>query len=166
MSGVQQTVAPAATARAREYAVADRAACMAVFESNVPVSFLESERGLFAAFLDRLPGPYLVLEDEAGRIVACGGYAVTAGTTTADLCWGMVVRDRQGRGLGRALVEQRLALIRSDAAVTEVALETTQHTCVFYERLGFETVKVDPDAYAPGLDRCVMRLGVVADVTD
>lgn len=41
---------------------------------------------------------------------------------------------------------------------TEVALDTSQHTRPFYERLGFRTVRVTPDAYAPGLHRYDMRL--------
>lgn len=37
-----------------------RAACLTVFDSNVPRFFREEERPEFEAFLDALPGPYLV----------------------------------------------------------------------------------------------------------
>ncbi|MFW6079187.1 MAG: GNAT family N-acetyltransferase [Gemmatimonadota bacterium] len=144
--------------RARDYAPADRDGCLAVFESNVSEFFLPSEREEFEAFLGDLPGPYLVLEDAAGRVVACGGYAVAPGTATADLCWGMVLRELQGTGLGRRLTEARLARIRRDGVARAVALRTSQHTRGFYERLGFATERVVPDGVAPGLDRCEMRL--------
>ena len=144
--------------RVRDYTTADRDACLAVFDSNAPGFFVPAEREEFAAFLDALPGPYLVVEDEAGRVLGCGGYAVTPGTTTADLCWGMVRCERHGTGLGRLLLEARLERVRSDALVDAVALNTSQHTRGFYERLGFRTERVTPDGFAPGLDRCDMRL--------
>ncbi|HEY0019665.1 MAG TPA: GNAT family N-acetyltransferase [Longimicrobium sp.] len=144
--------------RIRDYTAADRAACLAVFDSNVPEFFIPAEREAFAGFLDGLPGPYLVVEDEDGAVVGCGGYAVTPGTSTADLCWGMVRRERHGTGLGRLLTEARMDRIHADPAAMEIALNTSQHTRAFYERRGFATERVVPDGFAPGLDRCDMRL--------
>lgn len=144
--------------RARDYTPADREACLAVFDSNVPEFFVSPERPAFAAFLDALPGPYLVVEDPSGTLVGCAGYAVEPGTTRADLCWGMVRRERHGTGLGRLLLEERLARIRADPGVDAVRLDTSQHTRGFYEQYGFVAEQVVPDGYAPGLDRCEMRL--------
>ena len=144
--------------RVREYTAADREGCLAVFDSNVPAFFVTEEREAFAEFLDALPGPYLVVEDEAGVIVGCGGYAVVPETRTADLCWGMVARRLHGTGLGRLLLDARLAGIRADPGADAVALNTSQHTRGFYERRGFVTWRVVPDGFAPGLDRCDMRL--------
>lgn len=144
--------------RDREYAPADREACLAVFETNVPEFFFPAEREEFEAYLDDLPGPYLVLEDEGGRILGCGGWAVSPGTAVADLCWGMVDRGRQGEGLGRRLTEARLARIRRETGIREVTLKTSQRTTGFYERLGFVVERVVRDGFAPGLDRCEMRL--------
>lgn len=146
--------------RVRDYTIADRSACLVVFDSNVPEFFVPPERADFAAFLDALPGPYLVAEDGSGTIVGCGGYAVTPGTTTADLCWGMVARERHGAGLGRLLLEARLERIHRDPTADSVALNTSQHTRGFYERYGFITERVVPDGFAPGLDRCDMRLAL------
>ncbi|MGH7446294.1 MAG: GNAT family N-acetyltransferase [Longimicrobiales bacterium] len=147
--------------RARTYSPDDRQACLAVFDTNVPGSFVAAEREQFEEFLDELPGPYLVLEDETGRVTACGGYAIAPGSTTADLCWGMVARDRQGTGLGRMLVEIRVALCCRDSSVIDAALKTSQHTRLFYEKLGFRTERVVPNGIAPGLDSCEMRMFIV-----
>lgn len=144
--------------RVREYTPQDRGPCLAVFDSNVPEYFRDFERESFAAFLDDLPGPYLVIEDDDGAIVGCGGYAVVPETRAADLCWGMVRRSLHGTGLGRLLTDARLDRIRRDPAAEAVALNTSQHTRGFYERRGFVTEKVTPDGFAPGLDRCDMRL--------
>lgn len=146
-----------------DYSPDDRSACLAIFDSNVPGSFLSEERELFAAFLDDLPGPYFVLADEAGDVVACGGYAISPGTTTADLCWGMVTSDRQGTGLGQSLVEIRLARIGADSSATDAALKTSQHTRAFYEKLGFTTTRVVPNGIAPGMDTCEMRRPIVRE---
>jgi ribosomal protein S18 acetylase RimI-like enzyme len=144
--------------RVRDYTITDRSACLAIFESNVPEFFVPTEREEFAAFLDALPGPYLVVEDGSGAILGCGGYAIAPGTVTADLCWGMVVREQQTIGLGRLLFNARLSRIQSDPSSKAVALNTSQHTRGFYERLGFITERIVPNGYAPGLDRCDMRL--------
>ena len=144
--------------RLRPWRPADRAACLDVFEGNVPGWFRRHERKEFAAFLDALPGPYLVVEATGGPVVACGGWARRQGTATADLCWGMVARPLHGEGLGRLLVEERLRRIRRDGTILEVALNTSQHTVGFYELFGFVVQRVEPDGYAPGLDRCEMRL--------
>jgi ribosomal protein S18 acetylase RimI-like enzyme len=144
--------------RVRDYRATDRDACLAVFDSNVPGSFLAFERASFAAFLDRDDRGYLVVEDGAGAIVACGGYAVANGTTTADLCWGMVLQECQRSGLGRILVEQRLARIAADPRITRVAMNTSQDTRAFYEKLGFTTTHVIPDGIAPDVDKCEMVL--------
>jgi N-acetylglutamate synthase-like GNAT family acetyltransferase len=146
--------------RVRTYTTQDRAACLAVFDSNVPESFNLAERLEYEAFLDSLPGPYLVLERD-GRVVSCGGFARAEGTSCADLCWGMVERQAQGRGLGRMLTEARLQRIRQDPSITEVALRTSHVTEAFYARLGFVTERVTPDGIAPGLHKCDMRLTLV-----
>lgn len=148
----------------REYAPTDRQACLSVFDSNVPDFFRAFEREEFEDFLADLPGPFVVLEDGSGRIVGCGGYAVEEGTRVADLCWGMIVRERHGAGLGRLLTRARLRRIAADGSVREVALRTSQHTTGFYERLGFETEHVVEDGFAPGLHRCEMRLRLDGDV--
>lgn len=155
------TSKPSPDVQVRDYSPADRDACLAVFESNVNGSFLPSERAEFAAFLDNLPGPYLVLVEQGSeRIVACGGYAIAAGSSTADLCWGMVRRDRQGLGLGRVLTEVRLARVRSESRVKAVALKTSNETRSIYERFGFTCDRIIADGIAPGMDTCEMSMYV------
>lgn len=80
--------------------------------------------------------------------------------TTAHLCWGMVRRDRHGTGLGQLLLQSHLERAHADLAGEAVELHTSQHARGFYERVGFRTEGVTPDRYAPGLDRCDMRLAL------
>ena len=144
----------------RGYSPADREACLLIFESNVPDFFLESERAVFGAFLKELPGPYFVIEDDAGAVVACGGYAVEPQTRQADLCWGMVRRDLHRRGIGDFLLRERLSSLASHEEIQAVRLDTTQLTSAYYERVGFQVLRVTADGYGPGMHRYDMLMKV------
>lgn len=143
--------------KSRSYRPEDLAGVLSVFDSNVPEFFTRPERMVFEEFLDSLQGPYYVVES-GSTIVACGGYAIVSAESRADLCWGMVERGLHGRGIGRFLTEIRIRAARCDPRVRSVVLNTSQHTQAFYERLGFVTEMVTPNAFAPGLHRCDMRL--------
>jgi GNAT superfamily N-acetyltransferase len=146
--------------RVRTYRAEDRAAVLAIFDSNVPEFFTITERVDFAAFLNQLSGPYFVIEVPNGGVVACGGYALVPEECRADLCWGMVLRSRHGRGIGRFLTELRVEAARADDRVHHVVLNTSHLTREFYERLGFITERVAVDGFSPGLDRVDMRLAI------
>ena len=135
----------------------DRRACLQVFDTNVPEFFREPEREEFERFLRDLPGPYLVLQ-RAAELIGCGGYAFREGSEAADLCWGMIRRDLHRTGLGKELTEMRVRLALEDPRVKEVALNTSQHTVGFYQRVGFALLSVERNGYGPGLDRCEMRM--------
>jgi len=143
----------------RPYSAADLDACLAIFDTNVPRYFIPAERAPYRAFLEALPGPYLVLTDASGTVVACGGHAANPDEPgRADLCWGMVRQEKHRRGLGRQLIHARIDAAKRDPSVRVIALNTSQHTTGFYERFGFRVTDVEPDGYGPGLDRCEMRL--------
>jgi ribosomal protein S18 acetylase RimI-like enzyme len=143
----------------RPYLTADRDACLRLFESNIPGSFLAHEIPDFLDYLERMPGPYLVCEQEGGGIVACGGLARRAGRPgKVVLCWGMVDREHQGRGIGRLLLRARLALALTVPATGRITMNTTQHTAPFFEKEGLRTVRVRKNFFAPGLHRHDMEL--------
>lgn len=69
----------------RPYAPEDRAACLALFDSNVPNFFAPHERAEFAAWLLD-PSEYFVLEDGEGGSSpagACGSTRRTEGVQRA-----------------------------------------------------------------------------------
>ena len=145
----------------RNYNSNDREACLKIFDSNVPRGyFLAHERIEYESFLDRLPGPYLVVEDH-NEIVACGGFAPhksEAGAVT--LCWGMGTQKRHKDGLGRFLLTERLdRLSRNASALVAVAI-TSRHSCGFFAKMGFETHHVVQDGICPGIGLHEMRLPV------
>jgi ribosomal protein S18 acetylase RimI-like enzyme len=142
----------------RAFEPADVDACLEVMRSNVPRFFRAHELAEYEGFLADMPCTYLVLVDERGAIIGCGGYDVDANTGTAVLTWGMVHREHHRRGLGALLLRERLARIAADPRAHAVRLDTSQHSRGFFERFGFEVVAHTPDGYAPGLDRYEMRL--------
>src|SRR5690349_7865532 len=98
----------------RPYHPSDAEGCLAVFDSNVPMYFAPEERPAYADFLAEMPCEYLVGETEDGSVVACGGWFRTPEREDeAGLAWGMVRRDVHRRGVGRQLLEARLAGIRA-----------------------------------------------------
>lgn len=142
----------------RVYRPDDRAACMAVFDSNVPRYFHPGEAPEFSAFLDHQADRYLVVCD-GNQVVGCGGFSISDDGRQASLCWGMVRRDRHGQRIGERLLQARLAAIATTGA-RSVRLSTSPHTAGFYRRCGFEVMDVEPDGLAPGLDAVEMRLSL------
>ena len=146
----------------RPYGHRDLPRCLALFDGNVPRFFDVAERDDFAEFLRTAGGrdtPYLVLE-AAGSTVACGGLVLDEDGRGARLAWGMVDRAHHGRGLGARLMRARLALARADPRLVELRLDTSRHAKDFYERFGFEVRRIEPDGFAPGLDRYEMTAGL------
>ena len=143
----------------RPYRPSDAEDCLRVFDSNVPTFFALAERAEYAAFLAEMPCAYLVGEAPDGSVVACGGWfhAPERGDGVAGLAWGMVRRDWQHRGVGRQLLEARLAGVQATPGVHTLEISTSQHTEAFYARAGFEATARAADGHAPGIDRVDMR---------
>lgn len=144
----------------RTYRSDDRAACLAVFASNVPQYFHAGEAQDFEVFLKLEAAHYLVVLD-GDDIVGCGGFSLSEDGRQASLCWGMIRRDQHGQRLGERLLQARLEAIATTAAAS-VRLSTSQHTAGFYRRYGFEVLAVQPDGLAPGLDAVEMRLSLLS----
>ncbi len=142
----------------RPYSAGDRAACLAIFDSNAARFFSPGDRADFERFLDDPPGVFGVLCDDSGRIVGCGGVGLRPGTTHAVLTWGMIHADRQQRGYGKLLAQERLHRLQQLPDATKVMLHTGQETRGFYEKLGFQVASTAPNGYRPGLDRIEMEL--------
>ena len=137
------------------YLPADKDACLAVFDSNLPDFFAPDERALFATFLED-PGSYCVMEHN-DALVACGGFRVIG--DAGRLTWGMIRRDLHRQGLGRFLLLFRLReMTRHHPGVEMVTLETSQLAAPFYESQGFRFTR----STSAGLVEFTKRLTVCA----
>lgn len=141
----------------RPYEKADREACMALFESNCPKYFAPEERADYEDFLDTLNCDYSVLTI-GEELVGCGGIHVDAETGQGNLCWGMVDQSRHKSGLGKALLEFRLAAIKANPAATHVHIDTSQLSGPFFAKYGFKETHKTKDGYGAGIDHVEMIL--------
>jgi GNAT superfamily N-acetyltransferase len=125
-------------------------------------NFGPEEAREFDAFLSAALDPggqeeeivYEVLEVE-GTLAGCGGFEVLEGC--GYLCWGIVDRARTGQGLGRAILERRLELLKA-WPVERVFCDTAPVTEAFYARFGFKTFFRKPDHWSAGIDLAAMEL--------
>lgn len=147
--------------RIRPYSPTDEAAVLQLFRGNLAPYFTPEEEPDFCRFLREEIGaaglPYFVAElPEWPGLVAAGGYALNP--EHAVLTWGMVERRLHGRGVGRAFTEFRLQQCRRAYPTHAIEINTSQHTEGFYAKLGFRTLAVEPDKFAPGLHEVHMLL--------
>ncbi|ACY99789.1 MULTISPECIES: ribosomal protein S18-alanine N-acetyltransferase [Thermomonospora] len=101
---------------------------------------------------------YVVAEDDSGEIIGYAGLA--AAGDQGDVQTIAVRADRQGRGVGRALLGELLAEAERRGC-REVFLEVrvdNDRAQALYERFGFERIGVRKRYYQPsGTDAIVMR---------
>ena len=147
----------------RPYREEDSAGCIRCFKTNVPLVFTENEISEFQQWLDKLvTAPpdkelqyFVIAHNET--IIGCGGIALEKTKLQVVFTWGLVHKDYQKKGYGKALAKFRLGLIEREYPNMDIVLDTSQHTYLFFEKLGFVTQSVTPDFYAKGLDRYDMR---------
>ncbi len=142
----------------RPYTPTDEVLCLAIFDSNTPRFFAPHERAEFATFLQNLPCPYFVLEDDE-HIVGCGGVSEKNGV--GIMAWGMVAQHQHRHGYGRQLLRDRIAWMKTHMPhLTEIHMNTSQHSVHFFEREGFRATRIIMNGFAPGLHQhdLVLRL--------
>lgn len=145
----------------RKYKASDRDDCLAAFKSNIPKYFLLKELDQFVDWLTRhgdqedtnanVGRYFVVLLDD--RIVGCGGFAIDKNLKEARMTWGLVDNKYHRQGIGKAFLIWRVNAIREAVPDYRIALDTTQHAAPFFEKMGFETIKITNDSYGEGMHR-------------
>ena len=140
----------------RPYGAMDTDAVLDILRSNTPDFFAPSELDEFIAFL-RAPESELVVATSADGAVVGFGAAYCRSAVEGGLAWGMVHRQWHRRGVGRALLDARITRLWA-LAMTQIRVQTSQHSSGFFTRAGFAAVAVTPDGFAPGIDQVTMLL--------
>jgi ribosomal-protein-alanine N-acetyltransferase len=155
----------------RPYTASDFDACMTIFDSNCPLYFDELERDLFAKWLqhqsasagfesptyaDAAYDAYFVAENEHEQVLACAGFYIVKEQPEARLAWGMVHANCHKQGFGTALYQFRKNKIKQDWPLHQITLGTSQHTYLFYEKMGMSVQQIIPQGYGASLDRIDM----------
>lgn len=135
-----------------------REKCIEIFKSNLPKFFAPDELQLFEAFLDHdIEDNYYIVKDN-GHILACGGIFLDKKTDEAGLSWGMVHAEHHLKGIGKLFTQYRIDLLKKLYPTKAYKLDTSQHTAVFYEKNGFNTVGIIPDGFGKGIDKYIMKM--------
>lgn len=149
----------------RPYRPEDEEACLAIFNSLQSDFFSEQEPDTFRRWLRKAYATedmsfYVLWVDD--EIQGCGGFVIDRSRNQAVLAWGMVHSEYQNTGLGTALLDFRIAKIQERLTKGKIlALDTTQKTAPFFERVGFHTTRIRKDFHRKGLDRYEMEMELV-----
>jgi len=142
----------------RDYNTSDKERCMEMFRSNMPLFFAPHELTDFDQWLNRrsFPAPahdqYFVLEDN-GELVGCGGYYFDSQRQMVRFTWGLVDQALHRKGYGRFFIQYRIHHATKAFPEAQLAMDTTQHSWPFFQKMGFECISIEKDGYCEGLDR-------------
>jgi GNAT superfamily N-acetyltransferase len=151
----------------RAYDKADRAAVLAIFESNLPDYFSFSDRNWLEKTLDEPDGPAFVVTID-GTPAAFGGYELWDDYNKALLFWGMAARHYHGAGLGKLLLLERLLHVATVGRppTRYVTVDTSPMVSPFFEHCGFELMSVWPQGYRSGETMHELRCDLSATTPD
>lgn len=135
--------------------------CIKIFKSNMPKYFALEELPLFESFLDQNTEENYFVVKLDGHVIGCGGFFLDTKNNTAGLSWGMVHSDYHGKGIGKALTQYRIDLLKKTYPTLPYKIETSQHTAEFYKKNGFKTIEIVPDGFGKGIDKYTMIIEVV-----
>ena len=147
------------------YKNAYKQACLAAFQSNIPLYFTPEEINDFNNFLDHRAVPkeneiqttfyYVLLKNN--KVIGCGGFGERERDGTVTLAWGLVHSDFHKQGYGKVLLQHRLTEARNVYPTKTIYLDTTQYSYSFFEKFGFKTTKITNDFYMHGMHRYDME---------
>ena len=153
----------------RKYEAHDKEQCIGVFKSNMPKFFDAEELAPFINFLDKqergepgLPAQkedyYYVIELPGSGIIGCGGFYVAEEVNEVRLAWGMIHAVYHKKGLGTALYKFREQKMKQGWPDHQITPGTSQHTFLFYERMGMKVISISKKGYGEDLDRYDMMM--------
>jgi len=140
----------------RAYLPADAPACFRLFDDNCPEFFADNERADLVEFLRVPPAGYQVVL--AGDQIV-GAFGVLREEGRLALRWIMLARDAQGRGLGRLIMAQAVAMVRAEGGRT-LHIATSHMSERFFAKFGAVETGRTPDGWGPGMHRVDLVLPV------
>lgn len=141
----------------RPYNDSDKSAVLNLLSLNSPVFFAPSEKIDLEQYLEHEVEDYFVVE-ENGNILGCGGINYFPKEKNARISWDIVDPNFQGKGIGKQLVEHRLHILQKNQEINGIIVRTSQHTYLFYKKMGFELRHVEKDFWTEGFDLYEMVL--------
>ncbi|MEM6263551.1 MAG: GNAT family N-acetyltransferase [Bacteroidota bacterium] len=145
----------------RPYKDSDKEDCLAIFKSDADEFFTKLDGNNYLRWLGRVDmheQHYYVIE-EAGKVVACGGFYINFEQKRAVLAWGMVHRAYHKKGYGQKLLNYRIEKIRELMPEGKIAIvDSTQKNYRFFEKFGFLVTRKKEGFHGNNLDKYEMEL--------
>ena len=141
----------------RSYIKEDKAAVMELLKVNTPKYFDHTEEIDLSEYLDNEVEDYFVAENN-DEIIGAGGINYFLEEKIARISWDMIKPNLQGKGIGRKLTEHRIKHLNKNHKIESIVVRTSQHANKFYEKMGFNLVKIEKDYWAKGFDLYLMEL--------
>lgn len=141
----------------RLYQPSDKPHLIELIRLNTPPYFDESEEALFSNYLDNEREDYFVLESN-GKILGCGGLNYEKEKSEAVLSWGMIHPAHHSQGLGTQLTQHRINHLKTLKKTGKIVVRTSQHTMVFYKKMGFTLLEVKENYWADGIHLNYMEM--------
>lgn len=142
--------------RIREFHADDLEACVEIHRSNQPDLLHPGTLTAFVEFLAQGTS-YILVVEQAGRVVACAGLELLGDANAAKLIQAMVHREFQRRGLGTTLLAARLSLLEPEGAepVQVLLRARPAAAAAFYGAFGFSLHTLERDAGSAILQRVI-----------
>ncbi|MFN0188993.1 MAG: GNAT family N-acetyltransferase [Bacteroidia bacterium] len=135
----------------REFIQEDKNNVLDLFRLNTPAFFSPEEEKDLIYYLDNeIEKYYVVLID--GKIAGCGGINFKENGEIGLLSWDFLHPHNQRMGVGTALLNHRIEILKSIPSVKKIRVRTSQHAYTFYEKGGFVLFEKIKDYWAVGFD--------------
>lgn len=148
----------------RHYKISDKNDLVEIFKLNTPKFFDVNELNDYVNYLENNAQTYLtVILDN--KIVGGTGYYINEEDNIGQITWIFFHPEYAGNGLGKLTVNHCLELFKKNKYINKVKVTTSQLAFQFFEKFGFEIVKIEKDYWAKGLDLFLMEYQLFKNVT-
>jgi len=135
----------------RQYSSYDYDSVLELIRLNTPTYFSREEEKDLADYLKFKIQDYFVI-DLNNQIVGSGGINYSDDKVKGIISWDMIDPKFQGKSLGKMLLEHRITILKDINSIEKIIVRTSQLTYPFYEKSGFEIIKIVKDYWAKGFD--------------
>lgn len=133
----------------RSYQSTDLAPLLHLVQLNTPTYFHPSEKQDYKLYLEEEREDYFVVEQE-NKIIGAGGINYFKDAQLARISWDVLHPNYQKKGIGGKLLRHRIMHVKKQPAFHTIEVRTAQGVCQFYEKFGFQLIKIEKDYWAKG----------------
>ena len=150
----------------RAYQEEDKGALVELLELNTPKYFDPSELSEFMTYLDQEREDYFVYELADQGILGAGGINRLDNGKTGRISWDFVHPQFHRKGIGGQLLRYRLSLLKEDPKIEKVVVRTAQFTYRYFEKFGFELMRVEEDYWSKGYHLYYMEYQYLSETNE